>query len=63
MVQAREKGELFVTWDPPNQPNGNVTHYEIYWQLRDLEPSEYELRDYCEHSMYSIVTLYKAQFR
>nr|AYV97262.1 insulin-like peptide receptor [Sinonovacula constricta] len=46
-VRAINPGQLFVTWDPPEHPNGNVTHYKVYWQLIDFVPEEYELRDYC----------------
>ena len=48
-VKADSPGELHVTWDPPMKPNGNVTHYEVYWQLQDLEPDNYEERDYCAY--------------
>jgi hypothetical protein len=34
-ARAMTPGELHVTWNPPNQPNGNVTHYEVYWRRRD----------------------------
>ena len=48
-VRAEHPGELHITWDPPLKPNGNVTHYEVYWQLRDLDRKNYELRDYCAY--------------
>ncbi|KAL4228229.1 hypothetical protein ACF0H5_013662 [Mactra antiquata] len=46
-VRAERPGELKVTWDPPNQPNGNVTHYQVYWQRKEFDPEDFELRDYC----------------
>lgn len=54
-VRAEHPGELHITWDPPLKPNGNVTHYEVYWQLRDLDRKNYELRDYCAYPLMSDV--------
>lgn len=48
-ARAVQPGELHVTWDPPNQPNGNVTHYEVYWRRRELDPRSYAPRDYCHN--------------
>ena len=53
-VKAENPGELHVTWDPPLKPNGNVTHYEVYWQLRDLVPESYEQRDYCSFRKFKL---------
>ncbi|XP_060592514.1 insulin-like peptide receptor [Ruditapes philippinarum] len=52
-LQVKEKhpGELEVSWDPPNKPNGNVTHYHVYWQLRKFNQKEYELRNYCTNPL------------
>lgn len=51
-VSAENEGELRISWDPPSRPRGNVTHYQLYWQKRDLDPAGYEARDYCSHRMY-----------
>ncbi|XP_076101459.1 insulin-like peptide receptor isoform X2 [Mytilus galloprovincialis] len=50
-ARAVQPGELHVTWDPPNQPNGNVTHYEVYWRRRELDPRSYAPRDYCHNPL------------
>ena len=52
-VQSLHMGELYITWDPPSQPKGNVTHYQVYWTLRHLNATAYELRDYCTYRMYT----------
>ncbi|XP_052795238.1 insulin-like peptide receptor isoform X2 [Mya arenaria] len=50
-VQALHPGELKITWDPPSKPRGNVTHYQVYWTLRHINASTYELRDYCTYPL------------
>jgi hypothetical protein len=52
--RAMTPGELHVTWNPPNQPNGNVTHYEVYWRRRELDPRSYAPRDYCNNREYYV---------
>ncbi|XP_052240273.1 insulin-like peptide receptor isoform X2 [Dreissena polymorpha] len=46
-IQATRPGELDITWDPPSQARGNITHYQVYWTMRTLNETTYELRDYC----------------
>ena len=53
-ARAMTPGELHVTWNPPNQPNGNVTHYEVYWRRRELDPRSYAPRDYCNNREYYV---------
>ncbi|KAF4530738.1 hypothetical protein B566_EDAN007959 [Ephemera danica] len=39
--------EIFIQWQPPREPNGNITYYivEVFWEKID---SDYlEQRDYC----------------
>ena len=48
-AEAQENGELLVTWKPPKVPNGNVTHYYVYWQLQTLNTETFDQRDYCKH--------------
>ncbi|KAL3867340.1 hypothetical protein ACJMK2_044550 [Sinanodonta woodiana] len=50
-VTSEMTGELRVTWDPPKSPNGNVTHYEVYWQKQDIDASKYDVRDYCTNPL------------
>ncbi|XP_013383193.1 insulin receptor isoform X2 [Lingula anatina] len=46
-VEATMEGELTVTWKPPNKPNGNVTHYMVYWTIAEINKEEYDDRNYC----------------
>lgn len=46
-AKAINPEELHITWDPPNSPNGNVTHYEVYWRRRKFDPRSFAPRDYC----------------
>ena len=46
-VTALPNDELKVTWKPPNKPNGNVTHYYVYWQSQPLNREKLDQRDYC----------------
>ncbi|KAL8598131.1 hypothetical protein ACOMHN_030417 [Nucella lapillus] len=46
---AEQPGELLVTWTPPKVPNGNVTHYYVYWQLQVLDQEPFDQRDYCKN--------------
>jgi len=42
--------ELRVSWQPPSAPNGNITHYYVYWQPQPLSPDMFERRNYCVDS-------------
>jgi len=44
---AEFPNELRVMWLPPSSPNGNVTHYYVYWQPQSLSPEMYDRRNYC----------------
>lgn len=44
---AEQMGELHVTWKKPKQPNGNVTHYVVYWQLQEINSKPFDQRNYC----------------
>ncbi|KAK6179837.1 hypothetical protein SNE40_012104 [Patella caerulea] len=46
-ILAKDKGELQVRWNPPDEPNGNVTHYLVYWKLQALAHEDFDQRDYC----------------
>ncbi|XP_074651853.1 insulin-like peptide receptor [Tubulanus polymorphus] len=46
-VEMKNPGELYVTWSPPRHPNGNVTHYFVYWAPQQIEAAEFDKRDYC----------------
>ena len=42
--------ELHVSWQPPRQTNGDVTHYRIWIRKMKLLKEEYKKRDYCDYS-------------
>lgn len=50
-VEARFPGELHVTWQPPSKPNGNVTHYYVYWNIQPLLALRFKERNYCEDKL------------
>ncbi|XP_076465772.1 LOW QUALITY PROTEIN: putative molluscan insulin-related peptide(s) receptor [Babylonia areolata] len=50
---AERPGELLVSWKPPKVPNGNVTHYYVYWQLQELDSEPFDQRDYCKNPIVS----------
>ena len=47
-VAAIGPNQLEVKWKPPRQPNGNVTHYLVYWQKKELRSEQFDMRDYCK---------------
>ena len=49
-VKAFKEDELLVTWKAPSKPNGNVTHYYVYWQPQPLSRDKLDQRDYCKDS-------------
>uniref|UniRef100_K7F278 Tyrosine-protein kinase receptor n=1 Tax=Pelodiscus sinensis TaxID=13735 RepID=K7F278_PELSI len=43
---SNSSSQIILKWKPPSEPNGNITHYLVFW-LQQPEDSElYEL-DYC----------------
>ena len=43
---SNSSSQIILKWKPPSDPNGNITHYLVFWE-RQAEDSElYEL-DYC----------------
>nr|KAG5703678.1 hypothetical protein BaRGS_002552 [Batillaria attramentaria] len=49
MTVANAPGELLVTWKKPKFPNGNVTHYLVYWQRQKINTAPFDQRDYCKN--------------
>ncbi|XP_070542081.1 insulin-like peptide receptor [Ptychodera flava] len=47
-VIPKSPTELLLLWDPPSKPNGNVTHYYVYYWEEGEEVELFELRDYCD---------------
>ena len=53
VVDARRHNgtsELHISWNPPLKPNGEVTHYEVYWQPQPFHAEKYHQRNYCDDS-------------
>lgn len=44
---SNSSSEIVIQWQPPLDPNGNVTYYlvEAFWEKMD--PEFLEQRDYC----------------
>ncbi|XP_068090235.1 insulin receptor isoform X2 [Hyperolius riggenbachi] len=43
---SNSSSQIILKWKPPSEPNGNVTHYLVYWQEQP-EDSELLDLDYC----------------
>jgi hypothetical protein len=59
---AKEPGELLITWNPPKLPNGNVTHYYVYWQLQEVDEELFDQRDYCINREWAVALYISLQF-
>ena len=53
-VEAIKPGQLNVTWHPPQEPNGNITHYKVIYSERTLDGNKLDLRNYCVDSKYYV---------
>lgn len=47
---SNSSSQIILKWKPPSEPNGNITHYLVYWQQQP-EDSELYARDYCLKGM------------
>lgn len=43
---SNSSSQIILKWKPPSEPNGNITHYLVYWQQQSEDSELYEL-DYC----------------
>ncbi|NWY74558.1 INSR protein, partial [Erithacus rubecula] len=43
---SNSSSQIILKWKPPSEPNGNITHYLVYWQEQAEDSELYEL-DYC----------------
>lgn len=43
---SNSSSQIILKWKPPSDPNGNITHYLVYWE-RQAEDSELSELDYC----------------
>uniref|UniRef100_A0A8C0ZQK8 Tyrosine-protein kinase receptor n=1 Tax=Castor canadensis TaxID=51338 RepID=A0A8C0ZQK8_CASCN len=43
---SNSSSQILLKWKPPSDPNGNITHYLVYWE-RQAEDSELFELDYC----------------
>lgn len=44
---SNSSSQIILKWKPPNDPNGNITHYLVFYQ-RQPEASELYKFDYCQ---------------
>ncbi|TNM98429.1 hypothetical protein fugu_014675 [Takifugu bimaculatus] len=47
---SNSSSQIILKWKPPNDPNGNITHYLVFCQ-RQSEASELYKFDYCQKGM------------
>lgn len=47
MSSSNSSSQIILKWKPPNDPNGNITHYLVSYQ-RQPEASELFKFDYCQ---------------
>uniref|UniRef100_A0A665TIL1 Tyrosine-protein kinase receptor n=1 Tax=Echeneis naucrates TaxID=173247 RepID=A0A665TIL1_ECHNA len=47
---SNSSSQIILKWKPPNDPNGNITHYLVFCQ-RQPEASELYKFDYCQKGM------------
>ncbi|XP_043946685.1 insulin receptor [Protopterus annectens] len=47
---SNSSSQIILKWKPPSEPNGNITHYLVYWQQQS-EDNELYARDYCLKGM------------
>uniref|UniRef100_A0A8V5GMN0 Tyrosine-protein kinase receptor n=1 Tax=Melopsittacus undulatus TaxID=13146 RepID=A0A8V5GMN0_MELUD len=43
---SNSSSQIILKWKPPSEPNGNITHYLVFWQQQAEDSELYEL-DYC----------------
>uniref|UniRef100_A0A8B9F5Y2 Tyrosine-protein kinase receptor n=1 Tax=Amazona collaria TaxID=241587 RepID=A0A8B9F5Y2_9PSIT len=43
---SNSSSQIILKWKPPSEPNGNITHYLVFWQQQAEDNELYEL-DYC----------------
>ncbi|XP_068604714.1 insulin receptor a [Brachionichthys hirsutus] len=50
LSSSNSSSQIILKWKPPNDPNGNITHYLVFCQ-RQPEASELYKFDYCQKGM------------
>uniref|UniRef100_A0A1I7XBP2 Fibronectin type-III domain-containing protein n=1 Tax=Heterorhabditis bacteriophora TaxID=37862 RepID=A0A1I7XBP2_HETBA len=48
-IEATDTDKIRVEWDPPAQPNGDITHYILSWRPRDEDVDDAAVT-FCQHS-------------
>lgn len=43
---SNSSSQIILKWKPPSDPNGNITHYLVFWERQAEDRELYEL-DYC----------------
>jgi len=60
LVDPKRLNELHISWNPPLKPNGEVTHYFVYWQPQPLHAEKYHQRNYCDDSKLMLMQFHSA---
>ncbi|XP_077870330.1 insulin-like peptide receptor [Saccoglossus kowalevskii] len=47
-VHPKSSSELLLKWNPPEEPNGNVTHYYVYISKLQDDVEAFSQQNYCE---------------
>ncbi|XP_051549350.1 insulin receptor-like isoform X1 [Myxocyprinus asiaticus] len=47
---SNSSSQIILKWKPPSEPNGNITHYLVFYQKQE-EDIEFYKYDYCQQGM------------
>ncbi|XP_078279915.1 insulin receptor-like isoform X2 [Rhinoraja longicauda] len=47
---SNSSSQIILKWKPPTDPNGNITHYLVFWQQQPEDSELYEF-DYCQKGL------------
>ena len=50
IVYSKSPSNLTVAWEPPDPPNGIITHYLVKWQKQNMDKEQFNERDFCRES-------------
>lgn len=45
--KALSPGEVYISWDPPSHPNGEIKHYIVIGRKEEDSLEFLDQRDYC----------------
>ncbi|XP_073983157.1 insulin receptor-like isoform X2 [Rhodnius prolixus] len=49
LAHSNSSSEIVVTWEPPEKPNGKLSHYIVKATMHGDDPTYLEARDYCKY--------------